>query len=173
MAFVIDAYARRIVGWRVSRTAHAGIVLDALEQALHDRRPVSSGLVHLRTSFAKQKLPDSDRGVQYVSIKRDVELDLSRPGKRTDNAFIESQNGKFRAECLSAYWFLGLADARRKCERWRRDYNDVRPHSSIGYQTLSALSKHSPATSAPCAAKAEKPGSKWTKLGVNSEPTPQ
>jgi transposase InsO family protein len=54
VAFVIDAYARRIVGWRVSRSAHAGFVLDALEQALHDRRPVSgSGLVH-----------HSDRGVQ-------------------------------------------------------------------------------------------------------------
>ena len=59
VAFVIDAYARRIVGWRVSRTAHAGFVLDALEQALHDRRPVHrSGLVH-----------HSDRGSQYVSIR--------------------------------------------------------------------------------------------------------
>ena len=59
VAFVIDAYARRIVGWRVSRTAHAGFVLDALEQALHDRRPVrGAGLVH-----------HSDRGVQYVSIR--------------------------------------------------------------------------------------------------------
>src|SRR5690606_4687637 len=59
VAFVVDAYARRIVGWRVSRSAHAGFVLDALEQALHDRKPVSgSGLVH-----------HSDRGVQYVSIK--------------------------------------------------------------------------------------------------------
>ena len=54
VAFVIDAYARRIVGWRVSRTAHAGFVLDALEQALHERRPLrGSGLVH-----------HSDRGVQ-------------------------------------------------------------------------------------------------------------
>ena len=54
VAFVIDAYARRIVGWRVSRTAHASFVLDALEQALHDRRPVHrGGLVH-----------HSDRGIQ-------------------------------------------------------------------------------------------------------------
>jgi hypothetical protein len=59
LAFVIDAYARRIVGWRVSRTPHASFVLDALEQALHERRPVSrGGLVH-----------HSDRGSQYVSIK--------------------------------------------------------------------------------------------------------
>jgi len=59
VAFVIDAFARRIVGWRASRTAHAGFVLDALEQALHDRRPVKrGGLVH-----------HSDRGSQYVSIR--------------------------------------------------------------------------------------------------------
>jgi len=46
VAFVIDVFARRIVGWRVSRTAHADFVLDALEQALHDRRPVKGGLIH-------------------------------------------------------------------------------------------------------------------------------
>jgi transposase InsO family protein len=58
VAFIIDAFARRIVGWRVSRSARTGFVLDALEQALHDRRPIEGGdLVH-----------HSDRGVQYVSI---------------------------------------------------------------------------------------------------------
>ena len=59
-------------------------------------------------------------------------LDFSRPGKPTDNAFIESLNGKFRAECLNANWFQSLDEARRKCEAWRRDYNEVRPHSAIG-----------------------------------------
>ena len=59
VAFVIEAYARRIVGWRASRTAHASFVLDALEQALHERRPEHrGGLIH-----------HSDRGSQYVSIK--------------------------------------------------------------------------------------------------------
>ena len=58
VAFVIDTFARRIVGWRASRTAYAGFVLDALEPALHDRRPAhSGGLIH-----------HSDRGSQYVSI---------------------------------------------------------------------------------------------------------
>jgi putative transposase len=66
---------------------------------------------------------------------RSAELDFSRPGKPTDNAFVESFNGKFRAECLNAYWFLSLDDARLKCEAWRRDYNEVRPHSAIGHQT--------------------------------------
>jgi len=58
VAFVVDVFARRIVGWRVSRSAETGFVLDALEQALHARRPVEGGLIH-----------HSDRGVQYVSIK--------------------------------------------------------------------------------------------------------
>ena len=62
-AFVIDVFARRIVGWRVSRTAHAGFVLDALEQALHDRRPAKGGLTH-----------HSDKGSQYVSIRYTEQL---------------------------------------------------------------------------------------------------
>ncbi len=70
---------------------------------------------------------------------RGVTLDFSRPGKPTDNAYIESFNGKFRAECLNANWFLSLDDARQKCEAWRRDYNDVRPHSSLGGKTPSEL----------------------------------
>ncbi|MCP3367761.1 integrase core domain-containing protein, partial [Bradyrhizobium cajani] len=49
-----------------------------------------------------------------------------------DNSFIESFNGKFRNECLNTHWFLSLDDARQKMEDWRRDYNEVRPHSAIG-----------------------------------------
>lgn len=80
-----------------------------------------------------------DQGTEFVSrdldlwaYARGVTLDFSRPGKPTDNAFIESFNGKFRAECLAAHWFMCLDDAREKCEAWRRDYNEVRPHSAIG-----------------------------------------
>src|SRR5262245_11976037 len=80
-----------------------------------------------------------DQGSEFVSRELDlwaylqgVELDFSRPGKPTDNAFIESLNGKFRAECLNAHWFMSLEDARRKMEDWRRDYNEQRPHSAIG-----------------------------------------
>jgi len=54
------------------------------------------------------------------------------PGKPIQNAFIESFNGKLRSECLNAHWFLSLDDARRKIEDWRKDYNEVRPHSAIG-----------------------------------------
>lgn len=97
VAFVIDAYARRIVGWRVSRSAHAGFVLDALEQALHDRRPVSgAGLVH-----------HSDRGVQYVSIKyterlaeAGLEPSVGSVGDSYDNALAETLNGLYKAEVI-------------------------------------------------------------------------
>lgn len=80
-----------------------------------------------------------DNGPKFVSRDLDlwafehgVTLDFGRLGKPTDNAFAESCNGKVRAECLNTAWFLSLDDARRKCETWRRDYNDERPHSSIG-----------------------------------------
>jgi putative transposase len=83
-----------------------------------------------------------DNGPEFVSKELDlwaymknIVLDFSRPGKPTDNAFIESLNGKFRTECLNANWFLSLDEARRKCEAWRRDYNEVRPHSAIGNKT--------------------------------------
>jgi len=82
-----------------------------------------------------------DNGPEFISKDLDlwaymngVTLDFSRPGKPTDNAFVESFNGKFRAECLNTSWFLSLQDARSKCEAWRIDYNEVRPHSSIGHK---------------------------------------
>lgn len=70
---------------------------------------------------------------------KDVTLDFSRPGTPTDNAFIESFSGKFRAECLNQHWFMSLDDAVGKCETWRRDYNEVRPHSAIGNKSPISL----------------------------------
>ena len=97
VAFVIDVYARYIVGWRVSRTAHASFVLDALEQALHDRRPVHrGGLVH-----------HSDRGSQYLSIKyterlaeAGIEPSVGSVGDSYDNALAETINGLYKAEVI-------------------------------------------------------------------------
>ena len=97
VAFVIDVFARRIVGWRASRTTHASFVLDALEQALHDRRPVhGGGLVH-----------HSDRGVQYVSIRYSerlaeagIEPSVGSVGDSYDNALAETINGLYKAEVI-------------------------------------------------------------------------
>ncbi len=80
-----------------------------------------------------------DNGPEFISKALDqwayanqVTLDFSRPGKPTDNAFIESFNGSVRAECLNENWFLSLEDAKEKIESWRRDYNEHRPHSALG-----------------------------------------
>ena len=87
-----------------------------------------------------------DQGSEFVSRELDlwayangVTLDFSRSGKPTDNAYIEAFNGRFRAECLNAHWFLTLADAREKMEDWRRYYNEDRPHGSIGHKPPIAL----------------------------------
>ena len=71
------------------------------------------------------------------AYENSVTIDFSRPGKPTDNAFIESFNGRLRDECLNAHWFLSLADARAKIEAWRRHYNESRPHTSLGWMTPS------------------------------------
>jgi hypothetical protein len=68
-----------------------------------------------------------------------VEIDFSRPGKPTDNAYIEAFNGRLRAECLTASWFLSLADARERIEEWRRHYNEDRPHTALGGLTPRAF----------------------------------
>lgn len=73
------------------------------------------------------------RDLDLWACANDVTLDYSRPGKPTDNGFIEAFNSKLRAECLNAHWFMSLADARKKLEAWRRHYNEDRPHSAIGY----------------------------------------
>jgi putative transposase len=64
-----------------------------------------------------------------------VKIDFSRPGKPADNAFVESFNGTFRAECLDAHWFNDLNEAKRIIEDWRQKYNESRPHRSLGERT--------------------------------------
>lgn len=95
-----------------------------------------------------------DQGSEFVSRDLDlwayangVMLDFSRPGKPTDNAFIEAFNGRLRAECLNTHWFLSLADAGEKLEDWRRYYNEVRPHGAIGNKVPMALQNHDGAAS--------------------------
>jgi putative transposase len=97
-----------------------------------------------------------DQGTEFVSrdldqwaYQRGVTLDFSRPGKPTDNAFIEAFNGRFRAECLNAHWFLSLADAQKKMEDWRRYYNEERPHGAIGNKPPIMLMNHDGAASPP------------------------
>jgi len=80
-----------------------------------------------------------DNGPEFISkaldswaCQRGVKLNFIRPGKPVDNSFIESFNGKFRDECLNDHWFTSLDEARRIIEDWRVDYNNERPHTSLG-----------------------------------------
>ena len=133
VAFVIDTFARRIVGWRASRTAHAGFVLDALEQALCERQPVhGGGLVH-----------HSDRGVQYVSIKyterlaeAGVEPSVGSVGDSYDNALAETINGLYKCR--------GYLAARAVAQLRSRRVRDPRMGGLVQQQkTAGADRKHS------------------------------
>jgi putative transposase len=72
-----------------------------------------------------------------------VELDFIRPGKPMENGYVESFNGRFRDECLNTHWFMSMEDARQLIEEWRMDYNEARPHSSLGQLTPADFARRS------------------------------
>lgn len=114
------------------------IVPRASFRALH----VVEVLARLVRERGQPKTIRVDNGPEFAGRMLDqwaywngVEIDFSRPGKPTDNAFIEAFNARFRAECLNASWFLSLADARDRIEVWRIHYNEERPHTALGNLT--------------------------------------
>jgi putative transposase len=103
---------------------------------------VASVLTRLGLQRSLPERITCDHGPEFTSQALDhwayqnrVALDFTRPGKPTDNAHIESFNGRLRQECLSQHWFLGLVEARRAIELWRDDYNNHRPHSALDNRT--------------------------------------
>ena len=130
VAFVIDVYARMIVGWRVSRTMHTDLVLDALEQALYARQPDRDSLIH-----------HSDRGSQYVSIRyterlaeAGIEPSVGSRGDSYDNALAETINGLYKAEVMHRRgpWRTAAAVEIATLE-WVAWFNHHRLLGSIGY----------------------------------------
>jgi putative transposase len=90
----------------------------------------------------------TDQGPEFTSKALDqwayehgVQLKLIQPGKPTQNAFIESFNGKFRDECLNEHWFKSLDHVRTVIRIWRQDYNECRPHSMLGYKTPAEMAR--------------------------------
>jgi putative transposase len=125
---VVDNYTRLSPAIGIGYSYKACDVVFTLEEAV--------------LNYGKPKVIKVDNGPEFISKELDmwayskgVRLDYSRPGKPTDNAFIESFNSSVRQECLNQHWFLTLEDAATKIESWREDYNTVRPHRSLGYQT--------------------------------------
>ena len=123
---IVDNYTSECLAIDVGQSLKGEDVVRVLEQ--------------LRMTRGLPKTIKVDNGSEFISkamdkwaYERGVELDFSRPGKPTDNAKVESFNGRFREECLNAHWFLSLEDAKGKIEAWRRYYNEDRPHSAHGW----------------------------------------
>jgi putative transposase len=103
---------------------------------------VVAALIQLSAHVGTPRSIRVDNGPEFISKSLDwwayfnnVKLDFSRPGKPTDNAFIESFNGRVRQECFDQHWFLSIEDAQTKLDAWRSEYNQVRPHSSLDNRT--------------------------------------
>lgn len=103
-------------------------------------------LNHLKHTVRLPKRIAVDNGPEFISkaldawaYRNQVTLEFSRPGKPTDNAYVESFNGHLRTECLDQHWFETLAEAKEVIEAWRVDYNEERPHRSLQQQTPAAV----------------------------------
>ena len=116
--------------------------LPVLEEEKRQLKQLSPTSAWTKGLMQRHRLPRAirvDNGTEFTSKRLDqwaylnrVELDFSRTGKTTDNAFVEALNGRFRQECLNENWLLPLEDATEKAESWRRHYNGERPHSALG-----------------------------------------
>ena len=128
MLTVVDCFTRESLDIHVDQSLAGKDVVRVLNMIVKGRRTPMT----IKT----------DNGSEFISKvtdkwahERGVELDFSRPGKPTDNAMVESFNGRLRQECLNEHWFMSLQDARTKLEPWRRFYNEARPHSALDWQT--------------------------------------
>jgi len=139
---VVDTFSRYVPVLEPRFSYRAEDVVRALEQ-------VCPKIGYPKTIRVDQGSEFVSRDLDLWAYANGVTLDFSRPGKPTDNAYIEAFNGRFRAECLNAHWFLTLADAAEKLEDWRRYYNEVRPHGSIGQKVPISLLNSDGADSTP------------------------
>jgi putative transposase len=140
----VDDYNRECVAAEVDTSIPGARVVRVLER-LREGRGLPAVLV-------------SDNGPEFAGQTLDVwahqqsvKLHFIEPGKPVQNAFIESFNGKMRDECLNEHWFVSLAEARQRIESWRQDYNEVRPHSSLGNRTPQEFTARGAALRSPTA----------------------
>jgi putative transposase len=125
---VVDDCTKEAVEIAVGRRINGQGVADILEAACRFRGYPAA----IRTDQGPEF---TGRALDQWATANDVRLVLIQPGKPTQNAYIESFNGKFRDECLNENWFVSLDHAKAAIAAWRRDYNEVRPHSSLGKRT--------------------------------------
>ena len=132
---VLDTFTRESLAIEVDQGLKGEQVVAVLERLRHHRGVPKSIRVDNGPEFISKVL---DRW----AYENGVTLDFSRPGKPTDNAFIESFNGSFRDECLNPNWFLSLDDAKRKISAWRDEYNFRRPHKALELRTPAEFARH-------------------------------
>jgi putative transposase len=125
---VVDAYTRECLALEVDTSFASRRVTRVLEQIASER-----GLPQAIRCDNGPEL--TSRHFLAWCIERQIELLHIQPGKPTQNARVESFHGRLREECLAVSWFQNLFDARRKIAAWRKEYNEERPHSSLGYKT--------------------------------------
>jgi putative transposase len=125
---LIDTYTRECLALKAGQSLRGDHVVEVLDHLLLTREAPEMISVDNGSEFTSKIL-------DQWSYLHGVKLNFSRPGHPTDNPVIESFNGRFREECLNGHWFLSLADAIDIIEEWRRDYNELRPHGSIGNLT--------------------------------------
>ena len=125
---VVDAFTREALAIDVDQGIRGEQVVEAMKRIAAIRGAPRTIRVDNGPEFIS-------RALDRWAYENGVTLDFSRPGKPTDNAFVESFNGRLRDECLNTHWFLSLADAKAKIEAWRRHYNESRPHTSLGWMT--------------------------------------
>lgn len=131
---IVDNYTSECLAIDVGQSLKGEDVVRVLEQLRHSRGLPKSIKVDNGSEFISKAM---DRW----AYENGVELDFSRPGKPTDNAKVESFNGRFREECLNEHGFLSLDDAKGKIEAWRRYYNEERPHSALDWMTPSEFAR--------------------------------
>jgi len=131
---LVDNHSRESLAIEVGQRLTEDDVVRVLEQVTAERGKPQSIRVDNDPEFISRNL---DMWAYFNGVK----LDFSRPGKPTDNAVIESFNGRLRDECLNQHWFLSLDEARAVTEAWREDYNRVRPHGALGNRTPSEFAR--------------------------------
>lgn len=125
----IDLFTRECIALEAAKGFSGGQVAVALERAGKVRRALPESIrVDNGTEF-------TSRALDHWAYWNRVRLDFSRPGTPVDNAFVESFNASLRRECLSQHWFRSLEDAQTTLDLWKEDYNNNRPHSSLGKLT--------------------------------------
>lgn len=132
---VVDQWSRQSPVLEPALGIRGQDVAAVLDRVIGRGPPPRSITVDHGTEFMSRALED-------WAYQRGVQLDFIRPGKPVENAHIESFNGRLRDECLNVHQFLSLADARVKIEAWRVDYNQVRPHGSLGHLTPTEFLTH-------------------------------